>query len=263
MHHEHAMDISTMMESGAITTSRDKTMEILPENANFHPLFVLIYFPNHSKVKWFFIFLSFLPILLNKQFTMFLPPASRFNPVTYPSTNKPYPPAILVKNPTWFLKDADLFICHDHILYGVHLSNFNQSPLFREIILYGESNKIGTNPYRPIPFDTLIKEVFHNFLYLLYFRTDHLDHLAPEDWLNVKWLSTDWYFAWITAHIIWKLVAIWRWLDPPPLWMMGNSLPVYWVFDKQEQLSRRICEHIIIVEESSEEEDTIVEDNNA
>jgi hypothetical protein len=133
---------------------------------------------------------------------MFLPPASLFNPITYPSTNKPYPPAILIKNPTWFLKDMDLFICCDHNLYSVHLSNFNQSPLFREIILYGEPNKIGTNPYHPIPFDTRTKEVFHNFLYLLYFGTDHLDHLSPEDWLNIKRLSTDWYFSQITANII-------------------------------------------------------------
>jgi hypothetical protein len=45
--------------------------------------------------------------------------------------------------------------------------------------------------------------------------------------------------------------------------MIGNSLPVYQVFDEQEPLSRRIYERIIIVEESSKEEDTIVEDNNA
>jgi hypothetical protein len=194
---------------------------------------------------------------------MFLPLTSCFNPITYPSTDKPYPPAILVKNPTWFLKDADLFICHDHILYGVHLSNFNQSPLFWEIILYGESSEIGTNPYHPIPFDTLTKEVFHNFLYLLYFGTDHLDHLTPRDWLNVKRLSTDWYFPQITANIIRKLVTIWRQLVPPPLQMMGNLLPVYRVFDEQERLSRRIRRRTILVEESSDEEDTIVKDNDA
>jgi hypothetical protein len=45
--------------------------------------------------------------------------------------------------------------------------------------------------------------------------------------------------------------------------MMGNLLPVYRVFDKQERLSRRIHGCIIIVEESSEEEDTVVEDNDA
>jgi hypothetical protein len=98
-----------------------------------------------------------------------------------------------------------------------------------------ESSEIGTNPYHPIPFDTLTKKVFHNFLYLLYFGTDHLDHLTPEDWLNVKWLSTDWYFPRITANIVQKLVTIRRRLVPPPLQIMGNSLPVYRVFDKQEQ----------------------------
>jgi hypothetical protein len=115
--------------------------------------------------------LPFLP-LSNKLFIMFLPPTSCFNPIIYPSTDKPYPPTILVKHPTWFLHDADLFICCDHILYGVHQSHFDQSPLFREIILYGRTNKIGINSYHPIPFDTLIKEVFNNLLcynFSLYF----------------------------------------------------------------------------------------------
>jgi hypothetical protein len=125
---------------------------------------------------------------------MFLPHASRSNPTIYPSSDKPYPPAILVKHHTWFLQDANLFISCDHILYGVHRSHFDQSPLFREIIQYGGPNKIGVNPYHPIPFDTLIKEVFNNFLHLLYFVTKHLEHLTPEDWLNIKCLSTDWHF---------------------------------------------------------------------
>jgi hypothetical protein len=45
--------------------------------------------------------------------------------------------------------------------------------------------------------------------------------------------------------------------------MMGNLLPVYRVFDEQEQLSRRIRERIIIVEESSDEEGTVVVLNDA
>jgi hypothetical protein len=44
---------------------------------------------------------------------------------------------------------------------------------------------------------------------------------------------------------------------------MANSLTVYWIFDEQEWLSRRIHGHVIIVEESSNEEDTVVEDNNS
>jgi hypothetical protein len=151
---------------------------------------------------------------------MFLPPNSRFNPTIYPSTDKPYPPAILVKHHTWFLQDVDLFISCDHILYGVHLSQFNQSLLFREIIQYGRTNEIGINPYHPIPFDTLIKEIFNNLLHILYFGTEHLEHLTPEDWLHIKHLSTDWYFPRVSATIIQTLVTFRRRLIPPPFRMM-------------------------------------------
>jgi hypothetical protein len=148
-------------------------------------------------------------------------------------------------------------------LYGVHQSHFDQLPLFREIIQYGRPNKIGVNPYHPIYFDALIKEVFNHFLHLLYFGTEHLEHLTLEDWLNTKCLSTDWYFPQVTATIVRTLVTFWRRLISPPLWMMANSLPVYQIFDEQEQLLRRIRGHIIIVKESSDEEDTVVEDNDS
>jgi hypothetical protein len=194
---------------------------------------------------------------------MFLPPNSCFNPTIYPSSDKPYPPAILVKHSTWFLKDANLFICHGHFLYGLHLSLFNQSPLFREIILYGESNEIGTNPYHPIPFDTLTEKVFDNFLYLLYFGAEHLEYLSPNEWLNIKRLSTDWHFPQLTATIVRQLIIFQRRSLPPLLRMMANSFLVHRVFDQQEQLSRRIHGRTILIEESSDEEDTIVEDNES
>jgi hypothetical protein len=192
-HHEHVMDAFLMTEFVAIMTLKENMMEILLENVRSSIIVCTYLFAYCSKVERFCL-LFFLPLLShfsNQLFKMFLPPNSRFNPIIYPSTNKPYPPVILVKNSTWFLRNADLFICREHILYGVHQSHFNQSPLFREIITYGKSNAIGTNPYHPIPFDTLTKEVFHNLLYLMYFGTDHLDYLAPEDWLNVKCLCTD------------------------------------------------------------------------
>jgi hypothetical protein len=129
----------------------------------------------------------------NNLFIMFLPPTCHFNPIIYPSSDKPYPPAILVKHHTWFLQDVNLFISCDHILYRVHRSHFDQSPLFREIIQYGGPSEIGVNPYHPILFDALIKEVFNNFLHLLYFGTEHLEHLTPEDWcynFDTKRVST-------------------------------------------------------------------------
>jgi hypothetical protein len=194
------------MESMDITILKVTKKETSPENADFHMLFTYIYFPKPSNsqtilLRHIFPF-SFFPQLPNKPFTMFLPPTSRFNPIIYPSSNKPYPPAILIKHHMWFLQDANLFISCDHILYGVHQSHFDQSQLFREIIQYGRMNEIGINPYHPITFDALVKEVFNNFLHLLYFGTEHLEHLTLEDWLNTKRLSIDWHFSRVTATII-------------------------------------------------------------
>jgi hypothetical protein len=151
---------------------------------SIHCLYLFI-FQSFKKLNDSFIPFSSFPFL-NKPFTMFLPPNSCFNPTIYPSSDKPYPPTILVKHSAWFLKDANFFICHGHFLYSLHLSPFNQSPLFREIILYGESNEIGINPYHPIPFNTLTEKVFDNFLYLLYFGAEHLEYLSPGEWLNIK-----------------------------------------------------------------------------
>jgi hypothetical protein len=75
------------------------------------------------------------------------------------------------------MSGSDLFISLDGILYGVHQSYFDQSPLFQEIIHYGEADGIDTNAYHPIPFSTLKKEIFNNFLHLLYFGIKQLEQL--------------------------------------------------------------------------------------
>jgi hypothetical protein len=108
---------------------------------------------------------------------MFLPPTLILEPIICPFADKFYPPAILIKHHTWFLPMANLFISLVGILYGVHQSYFNQSPLFQEIIQYGENNEIGTSPTCPIPFDTLKKEIFNDFLHLSYFGTEQLEYL--------------------------------------------------------------------------------------
>jgi hypothetical protein len=100
---------------------------------------------------------------------MFLPPASIFNPTIYTFANKPYPPAIPIKHPTWLFPNANLCISFHGVLYGVHQFYFNQSPLFQEIVHYGEANKIGITPLYLIPFDTLKKDILNNFLHILYF----------------------------------------------------------------------------------------------
>jgi hypothetical protein len=195
--------------------------------------------------------------------TMFLPPTSILEPIIYSFADKFYPLAILIKHHVWFLSAADLFISLDGILYGVHQSYSDQSPLFQEIIHYREADGISTNPYYPIPFDTLKKEIFNEFLHLLYFGVEQLEQLPWENWINIKWHSMDWHFPHITALIIWQFIVLRRWLLPPNLWMMANSLLVYRVMDEQVWQTRRAHGRTILVEESTDEEDTIIEDNES
>jgi hypothetical protein len=129
-------------------------------------------------------------------------PTSILEPIIYPFADKFYPLAILVKHHVWFLPAADLFISLNGILYGVHQSYLDQSLLFQEIIHYGEADGIGTDPHYPIPFDTLKKEIFDDFLHLLYFGIERLEQLSRENWINIKRLSMDWHFPHITALII-------------------------------------------------------------
>jgi hypothetical protein len=75
------------------------------------------------------------------------------------------------------------------------------------MIHYGEADGIGTNPYYPISFDTLKKEIFNDFLYLLYFGVERLEQLSRENWINIKWLSMDWHFSHVTALIIQQFVT--------------------------------------------------------
>jgi hypothetical protein len=205
MHHEHVMDTSTMMESGAITILMDTMMVTSPGNANFHVLFVYIYSSNHSNSQMTFLchnFLSSPSTFTNEHFIMFLPPTSILNPVIYPFTDIFYPPPILVKHHVWFLPVADLFISLNGVLYGVHQSYFKQSPLFQEVLQYGRDKEIGINPCFSIPFNTLKKEIFNDFLHLLYFGAERLEYLNREEWYNIKQLSMDWHFPRLTAFII-------------------------------------------------------------
>jgi hypothetical protein len=175
MHLGHVEDAFTMMESAVTMILMDMMTATSLESVDLHVLFTYVYLFNYlnksqttSLYHHFFFLLSF---KCKQTFTaiMFLLPTSILEPIIYPFADKFYPLAILVKHHVWFLPAADLFISLDRILCGVHQSYFDQSPLFQEIMHYGEANGIGTNPHHPIPFDTLKKEIFNDFLHLLYF----------------------------------------------------------------------------------------------
>jgi hypothetical protein len=109
---------------------------------------------------------------------MFLPPTSILEPVIYPFADKFYPLAILVKHHVWFLPATDLFISLNEILYGIHQSYFDQSPLLQEVIHYGRADGIGTDPYYPF-FLTLSrrKSLMTSFIYCT---------SASNDWNNYQ-----------------------------------------------------------------------------
>jgi hypothetical protein len=180
---------------------------------------------------------------------MFLPPTSILNPIIYPFADKFYPPPILVKHYIWFLPIADLFISLNGVLYGVYQSYFKQSPLFQEVLQYGR--------------DALKKEIFNDFLHLLYFGAKRLEYLNREEWYNIKRLSMDWHFPRLTAFIIWQFVIFERRLLPPNLQLMANSNLVYHVINEQNRLTWRAFGRIILVEDLTDKEDTVVKDNDS
>jgi hypothetical protein len=160
---------------------------------------------------------------------MFLPPTSILEPTIYPFANKFYSPAILIKHHVWFLSAANLFISLNGILYGIHQSDFDQSLLFQEIIHYGEADGIGTNPYHPIPFDTLKKEIFNDFLHLLYWRqtigTTSTRRLG-------QYQMTQYGLALFPCHCAHHM-TICHPSKTTLTQMMANSLLVYRVMDEQ------------------------------
>jgi hypothetical protein len=208
-----------------------------------------------------FPFFSFIPT--NEHFIMFLPPTSILDPVIYPFADKFYPPPILVKHHIWFLPAANLFISLNGVLYGVHQSYFEQSPLFQEVLLYRKDKEISINPCFPILFDTLKKEIFNDFLYLLYFGAERLKYLNREEWYNIKQLSMDWHFPHLTTFIIRQFVIFRRRLLPLNLRLMANSNLVYHVIDEQNRSTQRAFGRTILVEDSTDKEDTVVEDNDS
>jgi hypothetical protein len=149
------------------------------------------------------------------------------------------------------------------MLYGIHQSHFKQSPLFQEVLQYGRDEEIGINPCFPILFDTLKKEIFNDFLHLLYFGAEQLKYLNREEWCNIKQLSMDWHFPRLTAFIIQQFIIFRQRLLPPNLRLMTNSNLVYHVIDEQNRLTRRAFGRIIIVEDLTDEKDTVVEDNDS
>src|ERR1700678_2341789 len=81
-----------------------------------------------------------------------VPSSSSYTIIAEEADSLPYPPPILVKHPSWFLDNADLFLSHNELLFGLHQTKF-QSTYFSNIlgtIEPGRTTVQGTVPTLPI-----------------------------------------------------------------------------------------------------------------
>jgi hypothetical protein len=144
-----------------------------------------------------FYLLPLLPIIMSSLAFMkmfeFLPFPSIINSVIIPSFDNFYPPPILTKHHTWYLLNTDLFISIHSILYRIHQQQVEDSLLFQEVLQFRQDHWIGTVSFHPIPFDDLEKEIFDQFLVLLYCGMTPLNHLLRNNWVDVKQLCIDWH----------------------------------------------------------------------
>jgi hypothetical protein len=137
----------------------------------------------------------------------FVPLPSIVESIITPSFNNFYSLPIPTKHHTWYLHNTDLFISIHGILYSIHQWWLEESILFQEVLWHGQDHRIRIVPFHPIPFNILKREIFNQFLILLYCGTTALNHLSRNDWVNIKWLCIDWYLPHQTAMII----LLWLW----------------------------------------------------
>ena len=192
----------------------------------------------------------------------FLPPNTILEPTMIPTFFNFYPPPLLTKHPLWYYFDADLFISIEGSLYGLHQRRFDTSVFFKEILRYGEFNKIGTNPAHPIPFDALRIDLFEKFLSLIYSSFPSELSFTFYELIDLKVLSIDWYFPHQTAIIVRKLFILRQQSLPPFHRFLLQSFTAQHVARQQEYRWRETRRRTIIVEESSDEEETVVGDNS-
>ena len=135
-------------------------------------------------------YLNMFPIAFTWTFE-FIPPTSILEPAITPTFEQYYPPLILTKHPMWYSLNANFFISIWGILYGLHWQYFQNSPLFQEIVAHGEKQLVGLLPQHPIPFNILKNNLFDHFLILLYHGSFKLNHLARDNWIDLKQLCVD------------------------------------------------------------------------
>ena len=134
----------------------------------------------------------------------------RIPEVTYsnsPTFDNPLPP--YAQHCVWFLKNADIFLSVNGIVYGLRQIHFIQSPLFREIL----DNQYGHAEALPIPFDKIHPPTLSNLLLILHLARDY--ESSPKEWGAILKIGKDWKMPHVMAKAVQKLDQHWRRAYPP------------------------------------------------
>lgn len=165
----------------------------------------------------------------------------------------PYPPRHLRRFPAWFYENADVFISHLGIVYGLHRIHFVQSKMFRQIFdinVAPYNTPLGITEELPIPFDRINGYSFHCILSLLYYPEEFKAN--EKQWKEIKNIGITWGMPHVVARAIRELDVYWREKHPQHLLRLDTSLKT-WI--EQETRRRCIREHceIVFMEDSDTE----------
>src|ERR1700678_1959889 len=120
----------------------------------------------------------------------------------YPSL---YPPLTLIKHPSWSLDNADLFLSHNEILFGLHQDMF-LSPYFSTILQTiepGQTAARGTTPIFPISCNDISQTTLLSFILLRYHPRTFTT--TRDNWLAIRLLALKWGFTQVIIRSLHEL----------------------------------------------------------
>src|SRR5271168_4837897 len=120
----------------------------------------------------------------------------------YPSL---YPPLTLINHPSWFLDNADLFLSHNEILFGLHQDMFLSSyfSTILQTIEPGQTAARGTTPTFPISCNDISQTTLHSFILLRYHPRTFTT--TRDNWLAIRSLALKWGFTQVIVRSIHEL----------------------------------------------------------
>jgi hypothetical protein len=117
----------------------------------------------------------------------------------------PYSPLILIKHPSWFLDNADLFLSHNGILFGLHHDMFLSSyfATILQTIEPGHTAARGTIPDSPIPCNDISQTTLLSFILLRYYPRSFTT--TRDNWLAIRSLALKWGFTQVIVRSLHEL----------------------------------------------------------